>query len=66
MIAGGGGGIGAVNIESKTDIDGVKALAPAVFLARNLTDNRAKASKFNLNRIWYIGEELLSNHKTFN
>ncbi|MCC3408886.1 MAG: hypothetical protein JGK17_25595 [Microcoleus sp. PH2017_10_PVI_O_A] len=51
MIAGGGGGIGAVNIESKTDIDGVKALAPAVFLARNLTDNRAKASKFNLNRI---------------
>ncbi|MCC3561726.1 MAG: hypothetical protein JGK26_21830 [Microcoleus sp. PH2017_27_LUM_O_A] len=61
MIAGGGGGIGAVNIESKTDIDGVKALAPAVFLARNLTDNRAKASKFK-----YIGEELLSNHKTFN
>ena len=27
---------------------------------------RANASKFNINRIWYIGEELLSNYKTFN
>jgi hypothetical protein len=28
--------------------------------------SRANASKFHVNRIWYIGEELLSNYKTFN
>lgn len=39
MIAGGGEGAGAVNIESKTDIYCVKPLAPAIFLARNLIEN---------------------------
>jgi hypothetical protein len=39
MISGGGAGAGAVNIESKTDIYGVKPIAPAVFLARNLIEH---------------------------
>ncbi|MEG4350233.1 hypothetical protein QUA74_10875 [Microcoleus sp. LAD1_D3] len=30
------------------------------------TRTRANASKFHVNRIWYLGEELLSNYKTFN
>ncbi|WP_293134405.1 hypothetical protein [Microcoleus sp. bin38.metabat.b11b12b14.051] len=35
MIAGGGAIAGAVNVESKADIDCVNALAPALFVASN-------------------------------
>jgi len=34
MIAGGGDGAGAVNIESKTDIYCVKPIAPTVFFGK--------------------------------
>ena len=65
--------IGAISLKKVLAVmtlnDSMDGAAFSVFIEKFLCPQlwpRANASKFHVNRIWYIGEELLSNYKTFN